>query len=63
MAEQTHSHHHHHHHHKIDGATRFKRNSLRALKRRKIIARWAWYALVATAIIMAIAVVVVYNIQ
>jgi hypothetical protein len=47
----------------MDGATRFKRNSLRALKRRKIITRWAWYALVATAIIMAIAVVVVYNIQ
>jgi hypothetical protein len=47
----------------MDDATRFKRNSLRALKRRMIITRWAWYALVATAIIMAIAVVVVYNIQ
>ncbi|MBP3251838.1 MAG: hypothetical protein J6M25_04205 [Prevotella sp.] len=62
MAEQ-HQHHHHHHHHKMDGASRFKRESLLANERRKKLAKWGYAALWVVAIIMAIAVVVVYTID
>lgn len=55
------SEHHHHHHHRIDAATMFKQKQLQAIKRRKIIKKWAFRALVAVAIIMAIAVIVVYR--
>lgn len=63
MAEQEHHHHHHHHHHKPDGATIFKRNSLKAIKRNKIIRKWAFRILCCIAVIMAIAVVVVYTLK
>jgi hypothetical protein len=62
MAEQEH-HHHHHHHRKEDDASRFKRESLLWIKRRRVIKKWAFRALCALAVIMAIAVAVVYNIK
>lgn len=62
MAEQEH-HHHHHHHRKEDDASRFKRESLLWIKRRKVIKKWAFRVLCALAVIMAIAVAVVYNIK
>ena len=60
MAEQQH-HHHHHHHHKLDGATLFKRKSLAWIKRRKVIERVLKKALFVIAVIMVIAVIVVYT--
>ena len=41
----------------------FKQKQLQAIKRRKIIKKWAFRALVAIAIIMAIAVIVVYRMR
>ena len=41
----------------------FKHKQLQAIKRRKIITKWAFRALVAIAIIMAIAVIVVYRMR
>ena len=61
MSETNHEHHHHHHHHHMDGASMFKHKQLQAIKRRKIIAKWAFRALIVVAIIMAIAVIVVYR--
>ena len=58
MAEQ----HHHHHHHKSDGAHIFKKKSLAAIKRRKLIERVLKIALCVVAIIMAIAAVLAYTI-
>ncbi|MBR2234547.1 MAG: hypothetical protein IJ892_05785 [Prevotella sp.] len=65
MAEQTKSsgEHHHHHHHHMDGASKFKRKSLMAIQRRKKIEKWLFRALILVAILMAIAVVVVYTIK
>ncbi len=60
MAEE--SNHHHHHHHREDDATRFKRKSLMSIKRRKIIKKWAFRALCAVAVIMAILVFLAYTI-
>ncbi len=60
MAEQQH-HHHHHHHHKPDGATLFKRKSLAWIKRRKVIERVLKKTLFVIAVIMVIAVIVVYT--
>ena len=56
------SEHHHHHHHKKDGSSRFKQNSLAAIQRRKLIEKILKISLVILAIIMAIAVVLVYTI-
>ncbi len=55
-----HEHHHHHHHHQ-DDATRFKRNALSSIRRRKLFAKWLFRALWIIAGILAIAVVVVYS--
>lgn len=57
MAEHTH---HHHHHHHTDEATEFKRKSLLSIRRRKVLTKYAFGALCSIAVIMAIAVVVVY---
>lgn len=59
MAEE---HHHHHHHHKKDGASLFKQKSLNGIKRRKLIEKVLKIAMVIVAILMAIAVVLVYTI-
>ena len=65
MAEQSKSSsgHHHHHHHHMDGASKFKRKSLMAIERRKKIEKWLFRAVVLIAILMAIAVVVVYTLK
>ena len=55
-------HHHHHHHHKQDGASLFKQRSLASIKRKKIIEKVLKIALIIIALIMAIAVVLVYTI-
>ena len=62
MAEEQ-PHHHHHHHHHVDSATLFKRRQLAAIKRRKILTKWAFRALCVVAVLMAIAVFVVYHIR
>ena len=56
-----HQHHHHHHHHKEDDASRFKRKSLLSIRRRKIIEKYAFWALCILAVLMAIATIVVYK--
>ena len=61
MAEQEHTHH-HHHHHKPDGASRFKRKSLAAMKRRKMLVRVFKRVMVALAVIMVLAVFLAYTI-
>lgn len=53
-------HHHHHRHHK-DDATRFKERSLNAIVLRRKMEKWGKIALLIVAIIMMIAVVVVYR--
>ena len=58
-SSNNHSHHHHHHRHE-DEATKFKRRSLMAIEMRKKIAKWTFRALCVIAVIMAIAVVIVY---
>jgi len=58
---QTHHHHHHHHHH-MDSASKFKRDSLRAIALRKTMAKWGKRILVGIAIIMAILVLLAYTI-
>ena len=63
MADHTHSHSssdHRHHHHKMDGASKFKRKQLQAIERRKKLAKYGLWSAYALAIIMAIAVIVVY---
>lgn len=47
----------------MDGASRFKRESLLAIERRKKLAKWGYAALWVVAVIMAIAVVAVYTID
>lgn len=59
---ETHEHHHHHHHHKMDGASQFKRRSLMAIQRRKMIAKWSYRILTVIAVLMGIAVLLVYTI-
>lgn len=62
--QQLHHHHHHHHHHEHeDDATRFKRENLLSIKRRKTIKKWAFRALCVIALIMAIIVVVLYRLD
>ena len=58
MSEQ----HHHHHHHKKDGASLFKQRSLASIRRKKIIEKVLKISMIILAIIMAIAVMVVYTI-
>lgn len=59
--ELQHHHHHHHHHHKMDGASKFKRNSLLAIERRKKIAKYGLRAGYILAIIMVLAVIIAYT--
>lgn len=54
-------HHHHHHHHKMDGASKFKRNSLLAIERQKKIAKYSLRAGYILAIIMVLAVIIAYT--
>lgn len=56
------SHHHHHRHHKEDGASKFKRESLNSIKRRKIIRKVSFITLVIIAILMFIALIWVYTV-
>ena len=51
-----------HSHHHRDGSSSFKRRSLASIQRKKIMEKILKIALVIVAIIMAIAVVVVYTI-
>ena len=46
----------------MDSASRFKRDSLHSIRRRKLIEKWLWRGMVCLAILMAIAVVVAYTI-
>jgi cell division protein FtsL len=54
-------HHHHHHRHK-DGATRFKERSLNAIVFRRKFEKYLKIALTVIAVLMIIAVIVVYTI-
>jgi len=60
--EHTHQHHHHHHHH-YDDATKFKLRTLQWQKRRKKIEKYGFWILCAVAVIMFIAVLVVYKMK
>lgn len=51
-----------HHHHKKDGSSLFKQKSLAAIQRRKVIEKVLRLTLIAIAILMALAVCVVYTI-
>jgi hypothetical protein len=53
---------HHHHHHKMDSASKFKRDSLNSIQRRKKIAKWGKRALIILACIMALLVIIAYTI-
>jgi hypothetical protein len=46
----------------MDGASKFKRDSLLAIKRRKQIAKWGMRIMIGLAIFMAIMVVLVYTV-
>lgn len=66
QTQQTHHHHHehhehHHHHHHMDDASRFKRDSLLSMKRKKLFAKWLFRALWAVAFILLIVVVALYT--
>ena len=56
-----HQHHHHHRHHK-DGATRFKERSLNAIVFRRKFEKYLKIALTVIAVLMVLAVIVVYTI-
>ena len=58
----TESHHHHHHGHKPDDASVFKQKSLSAIQRRKLIEKVLKIVTVIVAILMAIAVILVYTV-
>ena len=58
MAEHEH---HHHHRHRKDSATIFKERSLQAIANRKVIEKAIKTVLVVLAVLMGIAVVVVYK--
>ena len=57
MAEHS-NHHHHHHHHKEDDASRFKREALTSIRRKKFLSKWLFRILCIIAAIMFIAAVV-----
>ena len=62
MSEHTHhSHHHHHHHHSHDDSYVQSHRALSSIERRKLIGKWLFRVLCVVAILMAIAVVVVYR--
>lgn len=61
MAEEQ-QHHHHHHHHKMDGASKFKRESLLAIERRKLFTKWLFRIACGIAVIMALLVIAAYTI-
>ena len=67
--EQHHHHHHHHHsghhhHHSYeDWAAMFKDKSLKAIENKKKLEKWLFYFLCGVAVIMFIAVIVVYKIS
>ena len=54
--------HHHHHHHRKDDATRFKERSLNSIALRRKLEKCGKIALLIVAIIMMVAVIVVYRI-
>ena len=58
MAEHEH---HHHHHHRKDGSARFKEKSLNAIERRKKMEKFIKAVLTVIAIIMGLAVMVLYT--
>lgn len=62
MADQHQQHHHHHHHHRKDGATRFKERSLNAIVFRRKFEKYLKIALTVIAVLMVLAVIVVYTI-
>ncbi len=49
--------HHHSHHHRVDSATQFKRDSLKAIRRRKLVDKWGKIALLVIAVILVALVV------
>lgn len=55
-----HEHHHHHHHHE-DDASRFKRDALTSIRRKKLLSKWLFRALWIIAFLLMIAVVAVYS--
>lgn len=60
MAENSnHQHHHHHHHHKEDDATRFRKQALNSIRRKKLISKWLFRILCVIAVLMVIAAVLV----
>ena len=63
MSEHKHHHRHHRNNQKKDDATLFKKRSLASLENKKKIAKWLFRALCVVAIIMFIAVLVVYNLN
>lgn len=58
MAEHEH---HHHHHHRKDGSSRFKEKSLNAIENRKKMEKIIKTVLMVIAIIMGLAVMVLYT--
>lgn len=62
MPEASQHHSHHHHHHRMDDASKFKRDSLRAIELRKTYAKWGKRILITIAIIMGLLVVAAYTI-
>ena len=58
MAEHEH---HHHHHHRKDGSSRFKEKSLNAIESRKKMEKIIKTVLTVIAIIMGLAVMVLYT--
>lgn len=52
-------HHHHHHHHKEDDATRFKREAMTSMRRKKLFTKWLFRILCVIAAIMVVAAIVV----
>ena len=59
MAEE--HHHHHHHHHHRDGASLFRERSLNAIELRRKLEKWGKRILLLLAILMMIAVALVYT--
>ena len=51
----------HHHHHHRDGASRFRERSLDAIEFRRKLEKWGKIALLVVAVIMMLAVVIVYR--
>ena len=60
---QTEHHHHHHHHHHTSDTDKFKKRSLNAIKRRRLIKKWLFWFLVALAIVMAAIVIYIYTVN